>query len=112
MLGYAKKAVGESRMDNVAVLVLMNTLKSGGTTYMMDPDNKSVYAGGASVCWVPYKDVKVTDGVSSEGNTIIHELGGHGIAKLGDEYAYRGQGEIPSEAVNAIKAEQKGKNCT
>lgn len=110
VLGYAKKAVGESRMDNVAVLVLMNTLKSGGTTYMMDPDNKSVYAGGASVCWVPYKDVKITDGVSSEGNTIIHELGGHGIAKLGDEYAYRGQGEIPSEAVNAIKAEQKGKN--
>ena len=110
VLSYAKKAVGESRMDNVAVLVLMNTLKSGGTTYMIDPEDKSVYAGGASTCWVPYKDVKVTNGVSSAGNIIVHELGGHGIAKLGDEYAYRDQGHIKPESAKYVKAEQKEKN--
>ena len=107
VLQYAKKAVGESRMDNVAVLVLMNSLRRGGTTYMMDPEDQSVYAGGASTCWVPFKDVKVTGGVSDLASTIVHELGGHGIAKLADEYAYRDQGEILPGVVSYVKSKHK-----
>lgn len=107
VLEYAKKAVGESRMDNVAVLVLMNSLRRGGTTYMMDPEDNTIYAGGASTCWVPFKDVKVTQGVSDLSSTIVHELGGHGIAKLADEYAYRDQGEVPTGTVTYVKNRQK-----
>ena len=107
---YAKKAVGDSKMDNVAVLVLMNSVRKGGTTYLTYPKDKTVYAGGSSICWVPFKDVTVTGGVSAIANTIVHELGGHGIAKLADEYAYRDQGTISSEEENNIKQEQKDMN--
>ena len=111
VLEYAKKAVPDNtRMDNVAVLVLMYSVRNGGTTYMMDPNNSNVYAGGASVCWVPYKDASISGGISEHASTVIHELGGHGIAKLGDEYAYRDQGRISEEEVNYTKNEQKNKN--
>ena len=107
VLEYAKKAVTDnSRMDNVAVLVLMNSVRKGGTTYMMEPVDKSIYAGGASVIWVPYKDVTVSGGVSALASTIVHELGGHGIAKLADEYAYRDQGAISAEYANYTKEQQ------
>ena len=107
VLEYAKKAVTDnSRMDNVAVLVLMNSVRKGGTTYMMRPADKSIYGGGASVIWVPYKDVTVSGGVSELASTIVHELGGHGVAKLADEYAYRDQGAISAEYANYTKEEQ------
>ena len=107
VLEYAKKAVTDnSRMDNVAVLVLMNSVRKGGTTYMMKPVDKSIYAGGASVIWIPYKDVTVSGGLSSLASTIVHELGGHGIAKLADEYAYRDQGAISAEDANYTKEQQ------
>ena len=107
VLEYAKKAVTDnSRMDNVAVLVLMNSVRKGGTTYMMKPVDKSIYAGGASVIWIPYKDVTVSGGVSALASTIVHELGGHGIAKLADEYAYRDQGAISAEDANYTKEQQ------
>lgn len=107
VLEYAKKAVTDnSRMDNVAVLVLMNSVRKGGTTYMMKSVDKSIYAGGASVIWVPYKDVTVSGGVSALASTIVHELGGHGIAKLADEYAYRDQGAISAEDANYTKEQQ------
>ena len=108
VLEYAKKAVSSStRMDNVAVLVLMNTVRSGGTCYMMDPADKNIYAGGAAICWVPFKDVTVSGGLSDQASTIVHELGGHGIAKLADEYAYRDQGKISAEYANYTKGEQQ-----
>ena len=70
------------------------------------PVDKSVFAGGSSVCWIPYKDVTVTGGVSALASTIVHELGGHGIAKLADEYAYRDQGMMSAEEVELTKYEQ------
>ena len=111
VLEYARKAVkDDARMDNVTVLVLMNSVRKGGTCYMMEPKESGVYGGGASVCWVPFKDVTVTDGVSSLAGTIIHEFGGHGIAKLADEYAYRDLGTIGSSEVSYTKEVQINKN--
>jgi uncharacterized protein YjdB len=105
--GYAKKAVDESRMDNVTVLVLMNSLRDGGTTYMQDAVDKTVYAGGSSIAWIPFKDVTVSGGVSSLASTVVHEVAGHGIAKLADEYAYRDQGTIPDASISYVKNYQK-----
>ena len=104
---YARKAIGDdARMDNVTVLVLMNSLRDGGTTYMQDAVDKTVYAGGSSIAWIPYKNVAVSGGVSSLASTVVHEVAGHGIAKLADEYAYRDQGTISDAAVAYIKGRQ------
>ena len=105
---YAKKAVGDgARMDNVTVLVLMNSQRDGGTTYMADAEDESVYAAGPSVAWVPYKDASVSGGISKLANTVVHEVAGHAIAKLSDEYAYRDAGAIPTSTVEYIKGRQK-----
>ena len=110
-LEYAKKAVKDNaRMDNVAVLVLLNTVRSGGMCSMIYPEDQSVYAGGPSVSWIPYKDVNVSGGISSLAETIVHEVGGHGIGKLGDEYAYRDQGMISAEDVSYARKDQTQRN--
>ena len=110
-LEYAKKAVKDNaRIDNVAVLVLLNTVRSGGMCSMIYPEDQSVYAGGPSVSWIPYKDVNVSGGISSLAETIVHEVGGHGIGKLGDEYAYRDQGMISAEDVSYARKDQTQRN--
>jgi hypothetical protein len=104
---YARKAIGDdTRMDNVTVLVLMNSQRDGGTTYMQEAVDKTIYAGGSSIAWIPYKNVAVSGGVSSLASTVVHEVAGHGIAKLADEYAYRDQGTISDAAVSYIKSRQ------
>ena len=108
-LEYAQKAVDASRMDDVLVLVLVNSRLSGGTCYMFDAENKDSYAGGASVAWIPYKGISVADGVSSNASTLIHEAAGHGFGKLADEYYYLTNGKISSAAVTLLNdAQAKG----
>ena len=107
VLRYARKAVSDDRMDNVVVIVLMNSLKRGGMTKMYDPVDSGIYAGGASIIWIPYKGAGGTDGISKLASTIVHEAGGHGLAKLGDEYAYFGNGDIGESAREAVKSKQK-----
>ena len=107
VLEYAKVAVGDSKMDNVIVLVLMNSYRDGGTCYMLNPDNANIYAGGASVAWVTYKDFSVSGGLSSLANTVVHEVAGHGLGKLADEYGYIFQGEVTSGEIAYINKVQK-----
>ena len=108
VLEYAKKAVKDDvRMDNAVVLVLMNSYRDGGTCYMLDPADESIYAGGASVAWVTYKDVTVSGGVSNLANTVVHEAVGHGLGKLADEYAYLAQGGVTENAAAYIRKVQK-----
>lgn len=107
VLEYAKIAVGESKMDNVIVLVLMNSYRDGGTCYMLDPASTSTYAGGASIAWVTYKDFKVSGGLSNLANTVVHEVAGHGLGKLADEYGYIYQGEVTSGEIAYINKVQK-----
>ena len=108
VLTYAKKAVkDDTRMDNVVVLVLMNSYRDGGTAYMYNPVNNNVYAGGASVAYVTYKDVSVAGGISNLAGTVVHEVVGHGLGKLADEYGYIFQGEVTSGEVTYIQDVQK-----
>ena len=55
----------------------------------------SDYGRGVSVAYFPI-------GTSSESLSplLLHEAGGHGFAKLDDEYAYEYRGEIPSATVS------------
>ena len=107
VLQYARKAVSDARMDNVLVLVLMNSGKAGGTCYLFNPEDASVYAGGAAVAWVPYNYKGIVFGKSGIASTLVHELGGHGLGKLADEYYYSSTGQIPDGTVQAVREQQK-----
>ena len=105
-LQYAAKVVPASRMDNVLIVVLLNSGRAGGTCDMRPPVDKTVYGAGASVCWVPYDDETITFGVSGKAGTLVHEVIGHGLAKLGDEYYYEGTGSPDAGYVSGIKEQQ------
>ena len=90
----ARKAVGDGeRMDEVLVVVCGNQDLSGvvrmaGTCFMSDPEtwDGHDYACGSSVAYF----LKVDESFEKTGRTIRHEAGGHGFAKLADEYHYSG----------------------
>ena len=103
VLEYAREALSEDRMDNALVLVMMNSSKSGGTCYMLEPVDRSVYAGGASIAWSPYSDPAAVFGQSGNATTLVHELGGHGLGKLADEYYYFGTGSVGSHTIESVR---------
>ena len=108
VLEYSKKAVGASWMNDVTVLVLMNSYRSAGTTYMVRPSTSAGYGEGASIAFLPYKNWNTT-GYSKDNltATLIHELVGHGIGKLDDEYSYSDLGKIPQDEIDYIKANKE-----
>ena len=103
VLKYAREALSDDRMDNAMVLVMMNSSKSGGTCYMLQPVDMAVYAGGASIAWSPCSDPAAVFGQSGSATTMVHELGGHGLGKLADEYYYYGMGRVGSHMVESVR---------
>lgn len=98
-MSYALKAISEDRMDNALVVVMMNSLSYAGTCYMYYPESSSGdYGSGISVSYFPvgYSDLQIN-------NLIRHEAGGHGFAKLADEYAYSWLGKMPNEVIEYHK---------
>ena len=102
-LEYAAKAVDKSRMDDIVVLVLVNSGLSGGTAYMMEAETDH-YAAGSSVAWIPYKNMAAEEGISARAMVLIHEAGGHGFGKLNDEYSINYYGVPNQEMIDYIKA--------
>ncbi len=98
---YAMKAIGEERMDNANIIVMMNKDAYAGTCYMYNPTNASDYGNGTSISYFP---------VSSDDATftglVYHEAMGHGFAKLDDEYAYEDYGAAPSDVVTSRQQNQ------
>ena len=81
----------EDRMDDAMLVVMMNSTRHAGTCWMYyPPADAGDYGRGLSVSYFPI-------GTSSEqlARLLHHEVGGHGFAKLGDEYAYEYMGTIP-----------------
>ena len=97
---YALKAVSEDRMDNTLIIVAMNSTKYAGTCWYHDSvsDDKD-YGCGTSVAYFP-------KGASFEdlAPLVHHEAGGHGFAKLCDEYAYENMGTIPQGAIDNYRS--------
>ena len=89
---YALNAVPDDRMDNTLIIVAMNSTKYAGTCYMYHYDAGD-YGIGSSVAYFPV-------GSTDEGlaRLVHHEAGGHGFAKLTDEYAYQENGSVPQNA--------------
>jgi hypothetical protein len=105
---YAKKAIGEKRLNNAQIIVLINENRYAGTCYMYTDGKKSDIANGCSVAYVPlwesnYDDMSFVD-------VLCHEAIGHGFAKLGDEYTDDDNpGTIPNdEKQETIKMQECG----
>ena len=95
-MDYAQKVVPEAKMNNALIVVAMNRDYYAGTCYMYYPSSGD-YGEGMSVAYFP---------TSSNEDTYIglvrHEAGGHGFAKLADEYAY--DSPITDEDKSALEA--------
>lgn len=90
----ARKAVGsDERMEEVLVVVCGNQDLSGicylcGTCHFFDPATWTGhdFACGPAVTYF----TKIDEDFTETGKTLRHESGGHGFAKLADEYHYTG----------------------
>lgn len=76
---YACKAptISNDNLHETLVVMIPNTLDYGGTCYM--------YNDGSAIAYCPMSDYGYP--VDFRG-VVQHEAGGHGFAKLGDEYIY------------------------
>lgn len=83
---YARKVQGVDLTESVVIVILNSTRYAGTCWYWSD---------NSAIAYVPttYNDVKEFS------QTMRHEAGGHGFAKLFDEYYY--SGTIPSSEVSS-----------
>lgn len=82
VLEYARRALPDEQMDDALIIVVMNRDYYAGTCYM-HPCLAGDYGRGLSVAYFPNSSDVITF------NAIVsHEAGGHGFAKLDDEYSY------------------------
>lgn len=93
---YAVKAIGEERTNEMMAIVILNSMNYGGTCYMTGPEDSP----NESNCWgngrsVSYFSLCGDDDVLRK--LMLHEAGGHGFAKLADEYFSSGSGSISYE---------------
>lgn len=98
---YALKAINEEQMDEALIVVMMNSINYAGTCYMYHPEDTNNYGNGASISYFP---VGIDDTALAE--VLHHEAGGHGFAKLADEYAYAEYGTVPTDYVTEIQTQQ------
>lgn len=100
VIEYAKKAISEDRLDDAVVIVMMNEDAYAGTCFMYNPPSGN-YGRGLSIAYFPTSsDTDTFNGL------VSHEAGGHGFAKLADEYAYESMGAISADAIANTKAQE------
>ncbi len=95
--GNALTSAGRS-VDDALILVMMNRDYYAGTCYLTGI-NDGDYGRGYAIAYMPVSSV---DDVFGE--TLRHEAGGHGFAKLADEYSY--SGSIPQEELDGYRSQE------
>lgn len=98
---YAQNAISAQRMNEALIIVMMNSTAYAGTCYMYY-GNATDYGCGVSVSYFP---IGTDDQQLAQ--VLHHEAGGHGFAKLADEYAYEDMGTISTSAVSDYKNQQQ-----
>ena len=104
VLAYANKT-GINNLSNSVIIVILNSPEYGGTCYMYTPFPDEIafdWGQGLSISFFP-----MGENDEDLGQVLNHEAGGHGFAKLADEYAYQSNGAIPSEEIQNYKLEAK-----
>lgn len=99
VMDYALKVLEDEEMDDALIIVLMNRRYYAGTCYMYYPTDGD-YGRGLSIAYFP---LGTDDDVFAQ--LLQHEAGGHGFAKLYDEYYY--EGRIPSDEINDMRRMEK-----
>ena len=100
VLSYADNPFGPGHnMDDCLVIVLMNQDRYAGTCHYITVPTNGDYGRGNAIVYIPLYSNSV-----SYGGTVRHEAGGHGFAKLADEYAYAGT--ISTDELNVIHARE------
>ena len=95
---YAQKALTAEQMDDALIIVMMNEDAYAGTCFMYYPDSGD-YGRGPSIAYFPTSsDIDTFNGL------VSHEAGGHGFAKLADEYAYEYMGAISYGEIEGTKS--------
>lgn len=101
-VAYARKAV--DNLDEALILALVNKNKYAGTCHFFPYSGSDDFGNGLAVAFCTMEADK-----ASRRATLNHEAGGHGFAKLEDEYGYSNNGAIPAEEVeNHILASKNG----
>ena len=97
VFSYTQYAIGEERINDALIVVVMNSDAYAGTCYMHHPTDGD-WGNGVSISYFPTgKDDNMLAQV------IHHEVCGHGFSKLGDEYAYDYMGEVPFSEVESAQ---------
>ena len=102
VFSYGRKAIGEDRMDEALFVVVLNDYTSlYGTCYMYSPSSNNNWGNGTAVAYF-------TIGWYDENfeQVLHHEAGGHGFAKLADEYDNK-SGEIPESEIKSRQSKEK-----
>lgn len=94
-LSYAYKAISKADVDNALLIVAMNSTKYAGTCDLQISTSGD-YGCGLGVAYLP-----LCGGEDVFAQVLSHEAGGHGFAKLADEYSSR-EGEIPAAEKKTI----------
>lgn len=96
---YCQSALGRDNLDDVTAIILLNERRYSGTCYMYY-NTSTDYGLGFAACYFALGTT--TTGTTSMESVLRHEAGGHGFAKLADEYAYIDYGKIPDERLEQI----------
>ena len=101
VISYAQNVVSSERMDDALIIVMMNEDAYAGTCYMYYPLEANDYGTGLSIAYFPTSsDTDTFNGL------VSHEAGGHGFAKLADEYAYQSMGAISQETIDDTRTRE------
>lgn len=99
---YARNAIPEDRMDNCLIIVLINSNLYAGTCKYYEPATRNDWGGGLSIAYFPTNSEHLP-------YLVRHEAGGHGFAKLDDEYVLDAE-TIDTGTIESVRqgAEQFG----
>ena len=102
VFAYGEKALASSaRLNETLFIVAMNSDNYAGTCYMYYTTTSGNYSSGPSIAYCPRGGDAETFA-----QLIHHEAGGHGFAKLADEYTDSMTGAISAAEVQEHKSQQ------
>ena len=92
VLNYTRSILSDDAMDDALIVVMINRDSYAGTCYMSGIESGD-YGRGFSISYFP-----TSSDIATFNSVLSHEAGGHGFAKLADEYFYAGR--IPDDEIN------------
>ena len=95
--------LSSEEIKRAMIVVLMNQATYAGTTYLYYyDDDDSDFAPGEAIAYIP-----LCRGDEEFAGVVQHEVGGHGLGKLADEYFYDSKGEMPVSDISIYKNRQQ-----